>query len=115
MSRRRITVLVVENNPARASLLRSMLAGRVVDVVTCYLDAVRALSFGPVYDEIWLDHDLDDRCHNGQDVAFWMTLMPKRRRPASVFIHAANCAGALGIYYTLREGGFDPGMRGPPR
>lgn len=99
-------ILVLEDSPARIVAFRRRLRGRAVTYVSNYNDAVEALGRGP-YAVVYLDHDIADSAHNGQDVAFSMTRMPERLRPRKVVVHSTNPSGALGIARTLRKAGFD--------
>lgn len=67
----------------------------MVYVARNYAEAVRALA-AHRFELVLLDHDLDDRHRNGQDVAFWLRRIPRYRRP-KVTIHSTNTRGAYAM------------------
>jgi CheY-like chemotaxis protein len=100
-------VLVVEDDRERVEALKRRFRSTTVRVATNYRNAVTALALER-FDLVSLDHDIDDRDRNGQDIAAFMaTRLGRRRRPACVLVHSTNPAGSYGIYTTLKHAGFD--------
>jgi CheY-like chemotaxis protein len=77
------------------------------------------LTDGKHFDEVWLDHDLNDFQHeskwtdmygdgeqNGVDAARWLAAQLPEHRPSKVVIHSWNPTGAARMRATLEEAGF---------
>ena len=72
------------------------------------------------FDEVWLDHDLNDFQYeskgiemygngelNGTAAARWLVSLLPERRPQKVVIHSWNPVGAANMQEILQNGGFD--------
>jgi CheY-like chemotaxis protein len=90
-------------------------------------EAAHALTFGEFmgltdgkqWDEVWLDHDLNDHDavsrwtdmygdgeQNGVDAARWLAAQLPEHRPSKVVIHSWNPTGAARMRAVLEEAGF---------
>lgn len=101
-------VLLVEDDPERIGWFERRFRSAVLRTATNYADAVAALAAEP-YDLVLLDHDLDDRAHNGQDVCSWMASRLRGRAKPRVVIHSTNLRGRYAMTLTLTAAGFDVG------
>lgn len=84
--------------------------------VTTIADLLSALD-GERFDEIWLDHDLQEVPGNtvkvygtekeltGQDAAVHVARLPDDKKPTQVVIHSWNPPGASLMYQILRDAG----------
>jgi site-specific DNA recombinase len=75
-----MSILVLEDNPERQRYFRDRFPGCVV--VASYGAALAAFLGAHRYDEVYLDHDIEFG-HNGCDVAYWMTGLPRAQWPAA--------------------------------
>ena len=120
-------VLVLDDMQERHDVLGRMLRARGHEVVAVYsyAEAVEALK-GPRFDEMYLDHDLEDfaiveldTAHGiaiarpnkapeftGADVAEAIAAMPAEKHPEHVVIHSWNPEGARRMWIILQRQGI---------
>lgn len=99
-----MTTFVLEDHPDRQAWFRSQFPDALI--VDRYTEAVAAMS-GQRFDEVWLDFDIAGTGHNGSDVAWFMAhTLPVEMRPATVYVHSSNNAGARAIMQTLERSGM---------
>lgn len=106
--------LVLDDMDERHAVITPMLKreGYEVTEARSFDEAIAALR-GEPFDEVWLDHDLDNsppaygnREMTGYDVANYIAEIPASRAPARVYIHSWNPDGAKAMATRLRAAGI---------
>ena len=102
-------ILFLDDDEVRHTTAQQETIGLDVTFVRTVPEAIKALS-ETVFDLALLDHDLGGKTYvpsehedTGAAVARAIAQMPLERRPARVYIHSYNMAGAHAMVSTLRE------------
>ena len=118
MVRKKIRVLVLDDEEERHKYFRSIL--RNEDATFCYNfdEVLRSLTFEERYDIVMLDHDLGTgnssaaeavglpHC-TGYDVAKFIAFdLDKTKRPPRAILHTWNSIGATNMEQVLRQAGI---------
>lgn len=95
-------------------------AGHKVQYVFDAAEAINALEQNPAFDEVWLDHDLNDMHYihyhagtiptdeqTGYTVACYIAeALPEDKRPKCVVVHSMNPSGADRMTAALKSAGI---------
>lgn len=111
-------VLFFDDDHKRHEQFLAMTEGHLVDVVDLFDDYCERLQFGPRYDAVFLDHDLNDlvtqdrvpgmygdRAYNGVDAAdsLRFAILAAWQSPRHVVVHSWNIDGAKRMVATLHN------------
>ena len=117
------SILFLDDCPTRRGWATEHIHGPLVDrhdirvtLVATAADAIAALSAGPAYDLVYLDHDLDGEAwanpngrNTGMEVVRWILL--NKPEIDKVVVHSMNTPQGNRMAKALRRAGYDAEYR----